>query len=197
MFISSRITIYMKKDFSEVFESLTPGQRRMSRALIFLARLNVLAVPLYLIILIGADLWVLQLGVATHSSWVLQALGYQVVQDGASVTVNQAFRFFIVQDCTAWKGMLFLFALLFAVPGIALKKRALGLALGLPVIWLVNLARIAGIVVAQSFWGTRTAMLIHDWLFQAVLIFTVLGIWAVWLAWSGRLKKINFLSPFS
>ena len=87
--------------------------------------------------------------------------------------------------------MLFLFALIFAVPAISLRKRILGLIIGIPIIWLGNLGRVAGVVLAQGAWGREGAMLIHDWLFQAGLVTLVLGIWLAWLLWAKNRISVN------
>jgi exosortase/archaeosortase family protein len=169
---------------------LTPRQARLWGILAFLLRLCLLSIPLYLVIWLGVDLWAMQVAAASQSGWLLQAMGYRVVQEGAGLTVN-GFTFFIIPDCTGWKSMLFLFALVFAVPAISLRKRLAGLALGIPLIWLGNLGRVAGVVLAQGAWGTEGAMLIHDWLFQAGLVSLVLGIWLAWLLWARGRISVN------
>ena len=105
---------------------LSPGQKRMLGVLEFLVRVCLLALPLYLVIWLGIDLYPLQAAVASQAAWLLQAAGYHVVRDGTGLTVG-SFQFFIIPDCTGWKSMLFLFALVFAVPGISMRKRFWGL----------------------------------------------------------------------
>ncbi len=183
----------MKPGVSFLGARLTPRQARMMRMLEFLVRVCVLALPLYLVIWLGLDLYPLQLAVASQSAWLLQAAGYGVVQEGTGLTAD-GFGFFIIPDCTGWKSMLFLFALVLAVPGISLRRRAWGLALGMPLIWLGNLARVTGVVAAQGAWGTDAALVIHDWLFQAGLVALVLGIWIVWLLWVKN--KLTFPTAF-
>jgi exosortase/archaeosortase family protein len=176
------------KPFQSIRAGLTPGQKRMLRMLVFLVRLAALSLPLYLVIWLGLDLYPLQLAVASQSAWLLQATGHQVVRDGALLTVNGGFVVSIVPDCTGWKSMLFLSALIFAVPGIAMRKRLAGL-LGLPLVWLGNLTRVLAGVAAQGAWGTDAALAIHDWLFQAGLVAMVLGVWTAWLMWAeGRIS---------
>lgn len=171
---------------------LTPGQERLWRVLEFFIRVIILSLPLYFIIWLGVDLNLLQVAVASQSAWLLQAMGYQVVQDGIGLIVNSSFQFFIIPDCTGWKGMLFLFALIIAVKGISVRKRAIGLMVGTPALWLGNLGRVAGVVVAKDVWGIENAMLVHDWVFQAGLIVLVLGIWVIWLSWvKGKFKPLR------
>ena len=174
----------MKPVFPFLRARLTSRQARMLRILEFLVRVTALSLPLYLVIWLSVDLYPLQLAVASQSAWLLQAMGHHVVQEGTGLAVNEGFEFFIIPDCTGWKSMLFLFALMFAVPGISIRKRVVGLIFGLPAIWIGNLGRVTGVVAAQGAWGTDAALAVHDWLFQAGLVALVLVVWVVWLLWA-------------
>ena len=167
---------------------LTPEQERLWKTLNFLIRMLVLSIPLYLVIFLAVDLSALQLAAAGQSASVLQSLGWTVTQDGVLLRAGD-FLFTINQDCTGWKSMLFLFALLFSVPAVSLRKRLIGLAIGLPAVWLGNLLRIIGTVYVQAGFGTETAMLVHDWLWRLGLVALVLGIWAAWLYFSGFFSR--------
>ena len=176
---------------------LTPQQDRLLQTLSFLARVIALSLPLYVVIWTGVSLYPLQVAAASQSAWLLNAFGYNVVQSGTGLLVNTSFEFFIIPDCTGWKSMLFLSALVLAVPGIALRKRLKGLGVGIPLVWIGNLGRIAGVVMVQGVWGTGFAMLVHDTLFQAGLAAMVLGLWIMWLFWNrirARTKGITRLS---
>ena len=172
---------------------MSPRQQGMWRGLQFLVRLIILSLPLYLVIWLGVNLYPLQVAAASHSAWVLQATGNNVIQQGTGLMVNSSFEFFIIPDCTGWKSMLFLFALILAVPGVALTKRLAGLAVGLPLVWLGNLGRIVGVVGSQALWGTDAAMLIHDTAFQLGLVAMVLGLWLCWLRWESITSALGSL----
>ena len=131
-------------------------------------------------IFLALDLGPLQVSVASTTNWALTSLGWTVEQEGAFLNAN-GFTFLLDQDCTGWKSMVFLFALLFATLGVSLRKRLLGLLVGIPVIWLGNLGRVLGTVFVQASWGTETALLVHDWLWQLGLIALVLLVWIAWL----------------
>jgi exosortase/archaeosortase family protein len=162
--------------------SLDRREQRLWLTMQFFARLLALSVPLYLVMAF-LDLSALQHAAASGVAWVLQAAGWQVAQEGALLAAGSGvqFHFLVGADCTAWKSMVFLFALLFAVPGAAPRKRLLGLVIGLPVVWLANIGRIAGIVAAHSAYGAEAAMLAHDVLWQFGLVVLVLAVWGVWL----------------
>lgn len=159
---------------------LTPGQERHWRLLQFLGRLALFSLPVYLVVALAADLSALQLAVAGNAAWLLGAAGGQVAQQGTLVA-GEGFMFTVGPDCTGWKSMLLLSGLLFAVPGIAFRKRLLGLAIGLPAVWGANLLRIATSARAQALWGPEAAQAFHDWWWQLGLSITVLGIWLLWL----------------
>ena len=80
--------------------------------------------------------------------------------------------------------MVFLGAMVLAVPAVAWKRRAIGLAIGIPLIYLGNLARIVGIVLAEQAWGYEAAIVTHDWLWRFGLVAIVLGIWILWMRWA-------------
>jgi exosortase/archaeosortase family protein len=171
---------------------LTGEQRRLWNILQFLIRLIILSIPLYAVLMMAIDLSPLQNTVATHSSNLLGFMGYEVAQEGYHIMVGTgagAFYFMINEDCTGWKSMLFLFALIFAVPGIAMKKRLLGLVIGIPVIWIGNLMRVIGVVVAEAAWGVDFALTLHDYVYRLGLVALVLITWIAWLRLSRSREK--------
>jgi exosortase/archaeosortase family protein len=159
---------------------LDKRQRRLYGTLVFLLRLLALSIPLYIIIAF-LDLGFLQAWTVSQMVWLLNALGFAAQASGFLITVQPGFSFFISQDCTAWKSMLFFLALVLAVPKVQWKKRVLGLALGLPVIWIANLSRVVAIVWAQQNYGESAAMLLHDYLWGLGLVALVFVLWLLWL----------------
>lgn len=172
---------------------LTGSQKRLLNILVFLIRLLILSIPLYLVLVFAVDLSPLQDAVATQSACVLRAMGYNVFQQGYQLIVGNAmdnFYFMINEDCTGWKSMLFLFALIFAVPGIQLKKRLIGLVIGIPIIWIGNLMRVVGVVLAERAWGLDYALMLHDYGYRLGLVALVLVVWIVWLKLSRSEKSV-------
>lgn len=170
------------------------NDERLKQTLTFLVKLLILSIPLYLVIWFSIDLYVIQIRAASELEWVLDMAGYDVVRDGASMTVSGGgqdypFMFFIDEDCTAWKSMLFLFALMVAVPSIRWNRRAVGIAVGLLGLWLGNLFRNVSVVLIERSYGVETAMMIHDWLWRAGLMAMVLVIWLIWWSWARREEK--------
>ncbi len=162
---------------------LTKEQERLWRTLQFIIRFTVFSIPLYLIIWLNIGMMPLQFLVADHAFWAIDAYGYSVSMDGLLMSVGQdsPFMFLIGEDCTGWKSMLAFVALVIATLGVSLRKRALGIAVGIPLIYLGNLARILLVVMAEAAYGYDAALFIHDWLWQAGLIALVLVLWLGWL----------------
>ena len=162
---------------------LTKEQERLWNTLQFIVRFTIFSIPLYLIIWLNVGMMPLQSLVADHSFLMIDAFGYDVSRDGLLLSVgeDQPFRFLIGEDCTGWKSMLAFAALVIATLGVTLKKRAIGIVVGIPLIYLGNLARIIIVVMAESAYGYDAAIFIHDWLWQAGLIALVLVLWLGWL----------------
>jgi exosortase/archaeosortase family protein len=167
---------------------------RLRETLIFLLKLLALALPLYLVVWFSVDLHFLREAAASELEWALLGMGYSVEREGAMLTVSGGgpaypFTFYIVEDCTAWKSMLFLFALIAAVPSIRWRRRLVGIVIGLPVLWFGNLLRNVSVVLLERTCGLETAMLVHDWLWRAGLMALVLAVWLAWWGWA-RGEKI-------
>lgn len=159
--------------------------------LVFLGRLLALAIPLYLIMWFG-DLYFFQDITAMHSEFVINAMGMNVTRNGPEMRAGD-FRFFISKDSTAWKTMLFLFALIIAVPKIPWRKRLMGIIIGLPLLYIGNLGRIVSIVLAEKNYGIDVAMVVHDWGWRVGLVAMVLIVWVIWLKLVSR--ECNLSTP--
>jgi exosortase H (IPTLxxWG-CTERM-specific) len=136
----------------------------------------------------------------------LKALGTPVVSAGDIVSGGeQAFR--IVPECTPiFSAGLFLCFLLF-YPA-TLREKATGLLMGIPVLYLGNLARLAAtFMISRYDW--RFFEVVHVYLGQVFTILLVIVVCIVWLRWldlkeprlsiprSIQMKAAGFLARFS
>lgn len=169
---------------------LSAGQERLWETFLFLIKILVFAIPLYLVLTFQGALYPLQDLVSQNVYIVLRYFGYDVVREGflLSIEGENPFIFLVSEDCTGWKSMLFLIALIVAVPKVSRGKRMVGIIFGIPLIYLGNLLRILLIVQVEQVYGLEFANVIHDYLWQAGLISLVLVIWVFWLIWIGRIK---------
>ena len=172
----------------------------MKDALIFLLRLIAFSLPLFLFATFSMDLTPVQHVVSSQAAWALRMMGYDVAENGLILSVGSgaSFTFLIGTDCTGLKPMLAYLALVLAAMGTGLRRKALGLAIGLPMVYAGNIARIIAVVLIERAYGLKAAMVFHDWLWQAGLISLVLAVWLVWLRWDAiqkALKKIGGARP--
>lgn len=165
-------------------------QERLWETFLFLIKILILAIPLYVILSFQGLLYPLQELVSRNVYLILKYLGFQATRHDFLITIHgvNPFLFLVSEDCTGWKSMLFLTALILAVPKVSWIKRLLGMTFGISLIYLGNLLRILAIVHIEQVYGLELANLIHDYLWQAGMISLVLLIWVAWLVWTRKLK---------
>ena len=166
---------------------LSKKQKELWQTLVFLLKIIVFSIPLY-IILYFVNLSPLQEIVAENAYFIFKTAGFYVWKNGFMLSVND-FPFFISEDCTGWKSMLFLTALIIAVPCVEWKKKLAGILIGIPILWIGNIARIFLIVLIGINYGFEAAELVHTYLWQLGLISLVLLIWLIWLYWVRKIFK--------
>jgi exosortase/archaeosortase family protein len=92
----------------------------------------------------------------------------------------------ISMDCTGWKSLYTLFALALVTPGIKLNKKGIFLALSLPLLFSINIARIV-ITIYLSLLEPEIFSFLHDILWSWGLIIAILGFWLSWLKFEKRI----------
>lgn len=179
------------KIFQSFISRLEPEQKRLWNTLVFLIRLLALSIPLYAV-MVFLNLGLMQNAVASQSYWMFRITGYSIAQDGPSMTIEPGseapFSFFISEDSTGWKAMLFFSALVIATPQIKNRKRLLGLAGGLALIWILNLSRIFSIVLLERHYSLQAALFAHDYIWNFGMVLCVLTMWILWLRFAGMGK---------
>ena len=110
--------------------------------------------------------------------FVLSIFSSNVFYDGAHC-ILQGFAVEIIDECTGLLEMvIFLSAVLsFDTNG---RKKALGLLLGIPTIYLFNLVRIVGLVVVGAYWPSAFDFM-HIYFWQVTLILMISSVWVGWL----------------
>ena len=166
---------------------LDQRQKRLLETLVFLIKILVFAIPLYVIMQLQSILLPLQGIVSANVVTLLQLFGFETYRNGFLIATD-GIAFIVSEDCTGWKSMLLLAALVCAVPRVAWQKRLAGIAGGLVIIYLGNLVRIMAVVLVWKACGIGTANLIHDIFWQFGLIALVLLTWMAWLIWTGKIK---------
>lgn len=154
----------------------------MSRGILVRATLSVagslaLAVGLYYGALGQAWVLALQRWNAAWASRLLDLLGASTSADGV-VVYSASFAVSIVAECTAIGPMVLFVGAVLACPA-SLKARAGGVLLGVVVLTLVNLVRIATLFwIGSTF--PRYLSVAHLLVWQTAIVVVAIGLWLWW-----------------
>ncbi|MEM5853502.1 MAG: exosortase/archaeosortase family protein [Candidatus Aenigmatarchaeota archaeon] len=157
--------------------------------LLFFVKLNLLAIPLYILLYINFSYEPLQHLVTFLSYKILRAVGFELAMDKTRLIFAKGFELNFVDidmDCTGWKSLYALIALTLATPSMSWKKKSIFLSISLPSIFFFNIFRIV-LCVYLSFLKPGLFYLIHDFLWKFGLITAVLASWAFWLKYEKRI----------
>ena len=109
---------------------------------------------------------------------VLHALGAETSLEGNLVRLGD-FGVRIIEECTGvFEALIFLAAVL-AYPT-SLAKKAIGVALGVPLLYLFNVARILVLLAVGYAWPSRFEFM-HLYFWQATLILMITSVWLLWI----------------
>jgi len=151
--------------------------KKLKETLIFLAKLILLSIPFYVVIWFNISFAFAQDFLAYHIFHFLKIFNIQVSRDGFNL-IFQNFSIIINKDCIGWKGILFFFALVLSTKS-TWKKRFIGLFIGIPAVFSVNILRII-FMIWVGFNIPNTFSIFHDILWQGSMIFWVLFLWLIW-----------------
>jgi len=85
----------------------------------------------------------------------------------------------IIEECTGLYEMLIYAAAVFAFPT-SLVKKAIGIAMGVPILYGINVARIVFLIwVGRYYPGSFDFMHLYFW--QATLILMITSVWLLWI----------------
>lgn len=150
----------------------------------FLIKFNLLAIPMYIAIFLNVEFYPLQLMLTELVYGILAAFGYEVVKDGIMLTfVSPAAVATVVMgvDCTAWKSMYALAALMLASPVANNLKKWKHILLGILAVFALNIVRVVSTILAGYHFGMDFLEIVHTLLWREGLIFAVIAIWLFWL----------------
>ncbi|MCC6153383.1 MAG: exosortase/archaeosortase family protein [Candidatus Hydrogenedentes bacterium] len=92
------------------------------------------------------------------------------------------FTFSLVPDCGALPSMSIFIAALIAFPA-PMRKRALGLLIGVPILYVINLARLTCLAAIGAYWKQNPEVFefAHQYVWQAIYVLIVVGVWLLWV----------------
>ncbi len=171
-----------KPDCNDLREECQSGPTPMSRTIVArmtlaLAGSLALAVGLYYGAVGQSWLLALQRWNAAWASRLLDLLGASTSADGV-VVYSPGFAVSIVAECTAIGPMVLFAGAVLACPA-SLKARAGGVLLGVVVLTLVNLVRIATLFwIGSTF--PRYLSVAHLLVWQTAIVVVAIGLWLWW-----------------
>ncbi len=119
--------------------------------------------------------------------WCLKPIAESVTRDGTSIRYND-FGMSVVADCSAIPSMSIFTAAVIAFPA-TWRRRFLGLLLGIPFLFMVNVLRLTCLAVIGDNEPFLERMLgfkgvfdfAHVYVWQSIFIIFVIGIWLLWV----------------
>jgi exosortase/archaeosortase family protein len=106
----------------------------------------------------------------------------------AEADQDRRFRFNVVPDCGALPSMSIFLAAMIAFPT-ELWRRLLGLLIGLPLLYAINIARLTCLALIGAYTGNGQIFeFAHEYVWQAVYIVFVVIVWLMWVEFIVRPK---------
>jgi archaeosortase B (VPXXXP-CTERM-specific) len=106
------------------------------------------------------------------------------VNDGAAMVFFGTFPVKIIEECTGLYEALLLGAAMLAFPT-SWGKIALGFLIGFPLIYALNVGRIAMLLVVGRYWPAQFQF-VHIYFWQVTMILIVVFVFYVWVRWVVR-----------
>ncbi len=151
--------------------------------------LTFLAVFVFLdtiVVLLGNALFLEPLGVwmTSATAAALRLLGIETIVEGKRFSVGEVV---LSMDgaCLALNLKAMYVALVVAYP-VEVRKKLVGVAFGLPVIFVANYIRLILTGVAADSLSRSAFTFAHDYMFMIFMVFVVLLVWVAWLEWVRR-----------
>ena len=161
------------------------NKSEIKEILIFFLKLSILSGILY-IISQNVNFYYFQRFTAERVYDFLGLIDISAEIEGVRLVVEEI-NFLITEDCTAWKGIFFFFALLISSKK-KLKEVGKGLLVGIPALYSLNLLRILLLISSNIWFGSAAYGILHDLLWNLTMILAVIALWRMWT------KRTNFLT---
>jgi archaeosortase B (VPXXXP-CTERM-specific) len=131
---------------------------------------------------IGAVLSPLATITAQATLVLLQLLGIEAIQVASQIHHPGGFAYEVYYRCTGILPVAFLAVATLAYPA-TLSRKAVGLALGVPILISLNLMRLVHLYCVGVNSPT-TFDFVHDHIWKWLLILATFGIWFGWMSWA-------------
>ena len=123
---------------------------------------------------------------------VLHVLGMEATRTGTVIAHPEGFAYDISTRCTGVVPVAFLAAAILASPG-AMRRKVIGLAVGVPVLIALNLTRLVHLF-SLGVYHPEAFDLAHGVLWEGFFILAVFGLWFLFTRWSDA--RFRLTSPW-
>ena len=166
--------------------------QNLKSSLWFLVKLNILAIPLFLIVYSGLTLPILQEVWAMALNQSLSALGYETAINGYMIGLKTGETIQQIEfswDSTGWKSLYAMTILVFAsgVGTVGYKLRFLAFAL--PLVVFINLVRVVSTITISAELGFGVFDFVHTFLWGGLMIVLVIAVWYLIFLKNGKTKN--------
>lgn len=165
---------------------------RVFSVLLFLLKFNLLAIPMYALMYLNVSFPPLQHFLAEFLYTALKTFGYDISKNRLILGLTSGFTIATVKisvDCTGWKSMYALAALMIATPVPNDRNKLKFLVLGMASIFLINMVRLLTTITIVYRIGFQYLDVIHTILWREGLILAVIAIWYLWLRKVAKNKR--------
>lgn len=154
-------------------------QEKMKDILYFILKMLIFSIPLYIILWTNWESVLYQDFITQQVREILHLMG-MATHGGGNQFVLNGISFMISWDCTGWKSIFFLAALIFSTPS-RIKRKINGLVIGIYGLFMINIFRIVILVNLAVTHGVELFNFAHAVLWQLFGGITVLLMWLIWL----------------
>ena len=169
------------------------NRRKLLMLVEFIVKFNLLAIPMYAIILSGMQLQPLQDATTSAVYAIFRFLGYAAERSGTTIAFGAPLYTNIVidTDCAAWKSMYAFAALIVATPfALGWEKRLKLILLGVAALFVLNVVRIVSTVAVAVSFGIGWLDVVHTVLWREGMILAVVLFWFLAVrGYAGRPKS--------
>lgn len=109
--------------------------------------------------------------------------------EGRAALLGKSFTFIVVPECGAIEVMAIFLAAILAFPA-GTRKKLLGLAIGLPLMYIINIVRLTCLgVIGALTGGGEWFDFAHNYVWQAIYVVFVVAVWLAWVEYIVRKRR--------
>ena len=153
-----------------------PAYRFVALFLIYLGLVSVLY-PLFTASFSGVIRWLID--ATAYVEYLLLRPFTSEVSYAGNLVVFQGFSVKIIVECTGIFEIMIFSAAVLAFPT-SIRKKAIGLFLGAPLLYLFNVVRIIVLILVGRYWFSIFDFM-HIYFWQATLILMITSVWLLWI----------------